>query len=83
MPSYDFHGGIVDILHRRHVYVEKPWVPQEEEMYAASFYFATFNGEVLQVPALPFRHPCTKAKPLISELNAAPQIEVLDEAASP
>ncbi len=63
--------------------MKKPWISQEEEVYAASLDFATFDGEVLQIPAFLICHSCSQAKPLISKLNATPQVEVLNESASP
>jgi hypothetical protein len=82
MPSYNFHGRIVDVLHGWHVYMEKPWISKEEKVDAASLNLATFNGEVLQIPALLVCHSRSETEPLITKLNATSKVKVLDERAS-
>jgi hypothetical protein len=83
MRSYYFHGGVVDVLHRRHIYMKKFRVPQEEKVDAASLDLAPFNGEIFQIPTFLIGHSGPKTKPLVSKLNATAEIQVLDKSASP
>ena len=83
MRCNNLHRRIVDILHARHVDMEELGVPQEKEVYARAFNLATFDAEVLQVSALLICHSCPQAEPLISKLDTASEIEVLDKGSSP
>lgn len=79
MASNNLHGGVVNVLHARHIDMKKPGISQQEKVDGRPLNLATFDTEVLEIPALLIRHSCPQAQPLVSQLDATTQVEILDE----